>query len=228
MDAGFNKDVSFLAGSNFADGKGNATVYATYLTTSPAVGYQYDYAGCTLNTPSQTAGARRLKCGGSSSRATGRFLLLRQNAPTVESFATLRGPTRSTRLPAPSATYAATDSYNYGGLSFLQRAAERYTAGSFLNYDINDHVTVYSDFMFARNTSSANYGPSGLFTFGTPTISCDPVGAPGYNPLLTAGERTSLCSPATVAANQATFGGTGNNITLYLCATQRGERPARR
>ena len=29
VDAGFNKDVSFLAGSNFADGKGNATVYAT-------------------------------------------------------------------------------------------------------------------------------------------------------------------------------------------------------
>ena len=112
--------------------------------------------------------------------------------------------------------YAATDSYNYGALSYLQRAAERYTAGSFLNYDINDHVTAYSEFMFARNTSSANYGPSGLFAFGTPTISCDPVGAPGYNPLLTAGERTSLCSPATVAANQATYGGTGNNITLYL------------
>ncbi len=48
VDAGFNKDVSFFAGSNFADGKGNATVYATYLRSSPAVGYQYDFAGCTL------------------------------------------------------------------------------------------------------------------------------------------------------------------------------------
>ena len=37
-----------MAGSNFADGKGNATVYGTYLNTSPAVGNQFDYAGCTL------------------------------------------------------------------------------------------------------------------------------------------------------------------------------------
>src|SRR5258708_5476743 len=36
VDAGFNKDVSFLAGSNFADGQGNATVYPPYLRTSPA------------------------------------------------------------------------------------------------------------------------------------------------------------------------------------------------
>ena len=31
--------------------------------------------------------------------------------------------------------------------------------------------------MFARNTSTAQYGPSGLFAFGTPSISCS-------NPLL--------------------------------------------
>ena len=112
--------------------------------------------------------------------------------------------------------YTAADSYNYGALSYLQRAAERYTAGSFINYDVNDHVNVYSEFMFARNTSSADYGPSGEFAFGTPTISCDPSGAPGFNPLLTAGERSVLCSPGNIAANQATYGGTGNNITLYL------------
>ena len=67
-----------------------------------------------------------------------------------------------------------------GGLLQLRRLelsaapAERYTAGSFLNYDVNDYVNVYSEFMFARNTSSAAYGPSGEFAFGTPTISCDP------------------------------------------------------
>ncbi len=213
INAGFNKDVSFLAGANFADGKGNATVYATYLRSNPAVGYQYDFAGCTLNTPGKLPGKGGLKCGGSSSSATGRFLLLGQTPSS--NFATLADRT----VDAATGTfrnYTAADSYNYGALSYLQRGAERYTAGAFLNYDMNDHVNVYSEFMFARNTSSANYGPSGLFAFGTPTINCDPVGAAGYNPLLTAGERSVLCSPANVAANQATFGGTGNNITLYL------------
>jgi iron complex outermembrane receptor protein len=213
VDAGFNKDVSFIAGANFADGKGNATVYATYLRSGPAVGYQYDFAGCTLNTPDKLPGPGSLKCGGSSSSATGRFLLLGKTANS--NFATLADQTVDSKTGA-FRNYTSADSYNYGALSYLQRAAERYTAGSFLNYDVNDHVNVYSEFMFARNTSSADYGPSGEFAFGTPTISCDASGAPGFNPLLTAGERSILCSPTNVAANQATYGGTGNNITLYL------------
>lgn len=207
VNAGFNKDVSFLAGTNFADGKGNATVYATYLKSAPAVGRQYDFAGCTLNTPSSLPGPGALKCGGSSSSATGRFLLL--GATPSSNFATLADQTVDAKTGA-FRNYSSADSYNYGALSYLQRAAERYTAGSFLNYEINDHVTAYSEFMFARNTSSADYGPSGEFAFGTPTINC------ATNPLLTAGERAILCSPANIAANQATYGGTGSNITLYL------------
>ncbi|HMH88359.1 MAG TPA: TonB-dependent receptor, partial [Steroidobacteraceae bacterium] len=213
VNAGFNKDVSFLAGANFADGKGNATVYATYLKSSPAVGYQYDYAGCSLNTPSTLPGPGGLSCGGSGTPATGRFAVFGKTTPT------------SPLVPqTPAAAYAidpvtgafrpyvsATDSYNYGGLSFLQRAAERYTAGSFLNYNINDNTNVYSNFMYARNSSEANYGPSGLFTYTAATISC-------ANPLLTPAEVGILCAPATVAANQLAFpqnAGT-NNINLYV------------
>jgi outer membrane receptor protein involved in Fe transport len=102
-----------------------------------------------------------------------------------------------------------------------------------LNYDINDNATAYSEFMFARNSSSANYGPSGLFAFGTPVISC-------ANPLLTADEVATMCTPANIAANQATFGPangganplggnpnvTGNNILLYAArrAVEAGPR----
>src|SRR3984893_11378869 len=158
VDAGFNKDVSFLAGSNFADGKGNATVYATYLKTSPAVGYQYDYAGCSLNTPSTLPGPGGLSCGGSGTPATGRFAVYGTTptggaAPVSPAKAYAIDPTTGAFRPYSNAT----DSYNYGGLSYLQRAAERYTAGAFLDYDINDRTNVYSDFMYARNTSTANY-----------------------------------------------------------------------
>jgi outer membrane receptor protein involved in Fe transport len=221
VDAGFSKDVSFLAGSNFADGKGNATVYFTYTNTSPAVGYQYDYAGCTLNTPDKLPGPGGLKCGGSSSSATGRFLLL-GNVGT-SAYSTLADKTVDAKTGAFRSYNGATDSYNYGALSYLQRGSERYTAGSFLHYDIDDHTNVYSEFMFARNYSHAQYGPSGEFAFGTPVISCS-------NPLLTPGELAALCSPANIAANQATYGPenlganplggnprvTGNNILLYL------------
>ena len=213
VDAGFNKDVSFLAGSNFADGKGNATVYATYLRTSPAVGYQYDYAGCSLNTPSTLPGPGGLHCGGSGTPATGRFAVFGSLTPggaikpVTPAAAYAIDPTTGAFRPYVSAT----DSYNYGGLSYLQRAAERYTAGSFLNYDINDNVNVYSDFMYARNSSSANYGPSGLFSYTAATISC-------ANPLLSPQEVAILCAPNVVAANQLAFpqnAGT-NNINLYV------------
>jgi iron complex outermembrane recepter protein len=207
VDAGFNKDVSVILGSNFADGKGNATVYATYLKSAPAVGYQYDYAGCTLNTPNSLPAppTAALKCGGSSSSATGRFLLLGKTASS--NFGLLSDNTVS--KDGKFDPYSSADSYNYGALSYLQRAAERYTAGSFLNYDINDHATAYSEFMFARNTSSGAYGPSGLFAFGEPVINC------ALNPLLTAAEKGTICTPANIAANQATFGpanGAGNPL----------------
>ena len=207
---GQNRDWSFMAGSNFADGKGNATVYATYLNTSPVVGNQLDYAGCTLNSagaaPAPGQPWAPVKCGGSSSSAGGRFLDFGATAPGFSSSidATVDPKTGQFRQ------YTSADSFNYGGLSYAQREAQRYTAGAFANYDVNENINVYSETMYARNTSTAQYGPSGLFAFGTPSISCS-------NPLFNAAELAAFCTPANIAANQAAFGGatTGDRITLY-------------
>jgi len=205
VDAGQTKDFTVLMGSNFADGKGNATVYATYLNQAPAVGYQYDYAGCTLNTPDALPGPGALKCGGSSTSATGRFLYLGNNGTSA--YHTLADKTVGPGGSFPD--YSSKDSYNYGALSYLQRQAERWGAGSFLTYDINDDVSAYSQFMFTRNESHAQYGPSGAFAFLNATVSCT-------DPQLTAAESAVLCNPTNVAENQATFGGTGSNINVYL------------
>jgi iron complex outermembrane receptor protein len=204
-NAGFNRSASFLAGSNFADGKGNATVYFTYLNSAPAVGYQYDYAGCTLNTPGKLPGPGGLSCGGSGTPATGRF---REYGTVGGVFQTL-APDYAVAGPGGWNPYTAADSYNYGALSYLQRQADRYTAGAFLNYDVNDNANVYSEFMFARNTSQAQYGPSGLFTFTNVPMSC-------ADPLLTPAQQATFCTAANITANQAHFGGTGQNINLYV------------
>jgi len=206
---GQNRNWSFTAGSNFADGKGNATVYGTYLNTSPVVGSQLDYAGCTLNSAGSAPKAgqpwKPVTCGGSSSSATGRFLLLGKTANS--NFATLADSTVD-KTTGKFRPYTSADSYNYGAASYAQREAQRYTAGAFLNYDVNENVNVYSETMFARNTSTAQYGSSGLFAFGTPSISCS-------DPLLNASELAAMCTPTKIAENQATFGGTGDRITVY-------------
>ncbi len=212
VDAGINKDVSVLMGSNFADGKGNATVYATYLKTSPAVGYQYDYAGCTLNTPNTLPGPGGLTCGGSGTPATGRFAVFGKAVPTANSPLKPVTPSKSYAVDPTTGglvPYTSAFSYNYGALSYLQRAADRYTSGAFLNYDLTDKTNVYSSFMFARNSSTANYGPSGLFSYTAANISCS-------NPLLTGLEVSTLCSPSAVTQNQNAFGTTGDRITLYV------------
>jgi len=219
FDGGQNRDWSIVVGANFADGKGNATAYGTYLNTSPVQGSQLDYAACTLNSagspPTGGAAWDPVACGGSSTSATGRF---RMFGFTPASVTTSGAPKpkrlingtvdKTTGLFRPYS--AATDSYNYGALSYAQRASERYTAGAFLNYDLTDHLNVYSETMFALNTSHAQYGPSGAFAYVDVVTNCS-------NPLFTASELAAFCSPANVAANQLEYPTlTGNQIRLSL------------
>jgi outer membrane receptor protein involved in Fe transport len=203
-NTGQTKDFSVVAGSNFADGKGNATGYFTYLRTAPVAGYQIDHAGCTLIGGSSSTDSKP-RCGGSGTAATGQFLGLGQVGTAVTSIYdhTVDPKTGQFR------PFAASDEYNYGALSYLQRQAERYTAGGFINYDINDYASLYTSTMFARNTTQAQYGPSGDFG-QVANISCS-------NPLLTASELSVLCNPTALAENAAVYPTNApNTTTMYI------------
>jgi len=205
-NTGQTKDLSFMAGFNFADDRGNATFYATYLNAEPVVGYQIDHAGCTLNGPSSLPGPSSIVCGGSSTSATGKF---QEQGLVNGATKTLVNDTVDpvTGLMRP---FAQKDYYNYGALSYFQRQQERFSSGAFLHFDVNDHSSVYSEFMYSRNTSTAQYGPSGAFAYVPFQTSC-------ANPLFTAQEVQVLCDPANVAANQALFPNlTGNEIELRI------------
>lgn len=204
-NTGQSKDVSIVAGANFADGKGNATTYFTYQKTLPVAGYQIDHAGCSLN-GGDTPADGHPACGGSPTSPTGNFFALgKVGGVTTTLFDNTVDKTTGVFRPFNDAT----DLYNFGALSYFQRQSDRYTAGAFLNYEINDHANVYTETMFARNTSQAQYGPSGDFT-GLATFSCN-------NPLLTPSEKATICSPANLAANQATYGPTDpTQVSVYI------------
>ena len=194
VNTGQNRNLSILIGANFADGKGNATAYTTYLNTSPAVGNQFDHAGCTLNGGSTPHSP--IVCGGSSTSAHGRFLLFgKKGMSSTTLFDGSVDPKTGQFRP-----FGGQDLYNYGALSYFQRSQERWTAGGFLTYDVNSHVSVYSETMYARNASTAQYGPSGAFAFiHRPVIGCD-------DPLLTSQEVSIICTPANLTANQELYG----------------------
>jgi iron complex outermembrane recepter protein len=191
VDTGFGKTASIVMGSNFAEDRGNATVYATFDHAGAILQSKYDYSACTLDAAGNTA----LACGGSSTSAHsgtlgiggGRFL----------AFPSAGGPALfSNTVDANTGQFrkfvSATDAYNFGPLNFYQRPNERWTAGGFLNYDISPHLSPYAEVSFTRNTSDAQIAPSGsfgVFAF----IPCN-------DPLLTAQEQSTICSPANLAA----------------------------
>ncbi len=207
VNTGYGRDFSLTMGSNFADDKGNAVFFATYSRDDAVLQSQFDYSACTLNSPSAmglTTGAR-MACGGSGTSATGYFQAYNSaftSALFTNTVDAATGAFRPFRFGA--AAGVPSDLYNFGPLNYYQRPSERYTAGTFLNYDVAENINVYAEFMFSSNESVAQIAPSGEFFSNYHRISCN-------NPLWTAATRATICSPANLAAQ-----GEVDHMSLYI------------
>ncbi len=186
-------DASFLMGSNFAGGKGNATVYFGYKKEDALLQSERDFSACSLNAgnaPGSTAvpaGQTRagiFSCGGSSTSATGRFFV---DSGASFTAADAAGNSRPFN--------AGLDQYNFGPANHYQRPSERYSANVFANYDLFDFAKVYSEFAFTDYNSIAQIAPGGLFGV-TYSVSPD-------NPLLTPSWRTNIFGSANPPAGTA-------------------------
>src|SRR6202789_2649927 len=202
VNSGQQKNVSFIAGSNFADGAGNATVYATYDKYNANIGSQFDYSACSLGFVGGAA-----KCAGSGTDAGGSFLAYGSKGRILDG--TVDPKTGTFR------NAVASDDFNFGALNFFQRPTERWTAGFFLHYDLNEHASVYTEFMFMRNQTEAGIAPGGDFGNNLLSINCAAPGTAGANPLITAQERSVLCAPALLAA-QGPASVAANALSYYI------------
>jgi iron complex outermembrane recepter protein len=195
VNTGAQKSLAFIAGLNSPDGNGNATFYATYRNIGAVLQSKYDYSACTLGSgfvagPSNTNG--KFYCAGSSTSYPGRFTVENINGVPVT------GGVENTIGPGGSLIpYTSANDYNFGALNYYQRPDERYTAGAFLHYEFNDHATVYSQFMFMDDRSTAQIAPGGIFV-GEFSFNCS-------NPLLSGQEVSTWCG-----------GNTANTTTLLI------------
>ena len=147
-------DANILMGSNFANGKGNATVFFSYKKEDALLQSERDFSSCSLGST-----ATAFTCGGSSTSFPGRVLILNTGASrTVTNSA---GNTR--------AFNAGLDQYNFAPTNFFQRPSERYGFNASANYDLNESMNVYSEFSFHDDHTVAQIAPSGLF-FGGATF----------------------------------------------------------
>ncbi|TQV84096.1 TonB-dependent receptor [Exilibacterium tricleocarpae] len=152
-------DISFIIGGNIGDGRGNITAYATYREIDPVLQADRDYSACSLDGAPDS-----FVCGGSSTIPQGRFT----------DFGALNGDdTSGYDLILDGNEFADRNGelFNFGPLNYFQRPDERYTAGVFANFELNQNAEVYTQMMFMDTRTNAQIAPSGAF-FVTDDLNC--------------------------------------------------------
>ena len=167
---GKTKDASVLVGGNFADNRGNATLYFSYKETDPMLQSQRDFTACALS-----GSEDGFSCVGSGTQASGRITVRRTGGIGY----TNDGNGGVKRYSA------ATDSYNFGPLNYLQRPSQIYTFNAMAHFDINDKMRVYQQFGFHNYSTDAQIAPGGIFYGIQANIRAD-------NPMLTQAWRDAL------------------------------------
>ena len=159
--------ISLLVGGNFADGRGNATAYATYRDIQPVLQSARDYSSCAFNDNADG-------CFGSSTIPQGRFTNFGVGGPGVDYIVS-----GNEFVPRQGETF------NYGPLNYYQRPDEQWTYGAFTHYAISDKVEAYMELMFMDDRSVSQIAPSGAF-FVTESLSCG-------NPLMSDQQFETVC-----------------------------------
>ncbi|APG62194.1 hypothetical protein LPB140_04535 [Sphingorhabdus lutea] len=200
-------DTNLTIGGNFGDGRGNFVGYLGYRQVNPILQGSRDHSSCAL---SRSASSNRVTCGGSATAP---------NA-TIADLAfgdIVFGTAQSDGSIGPYG-----GAYNYAPINYFQRPNKRWTAGFFGNYEINDNIDVYAEFMFMDSRTVAQIAQSGTF-FNQYDIACN-------SPLLSAATGASLCSQLdTAAAQTAGLDSTaGDGIVSLLIGKRNVEGGARR
>ncbi|MES3056243.1 TonB-dependent receptor [Sphingomonas faeni] len=177
---GGKQDLNAAYGKNFANGRGNITVYGGYRHTDPVLQANRDVSACALN-PSDAAGNGFI-CGGSSNTPIGTFVPL--GGPN--SGRTLTNNANGTQTWVP---YTSAYAYNYAPTNYFQRSDERITGGAFAKFEIAPIAEVYGSFMYMKDHTFSQVAPSALFLGTTFTVPCN-------NPLMSASQQQSLCGAA--------------------------------
>ncbi|HEX8010554.1 MAG TPA: TonB-dependent receptor [Casimicrobiaceae bacterium] len=163
------ENYSVTMGGDFANGRGNASVFLGYTRSHPVLQRDRDYSACATGTS-----ATGFTCAGSSTSFPGRFIDL--NTGNSFTIADSAGNVR----PFSSGT----DLFNFGPYNYYQRPDERYLADFFAHYDVGPWMRAYTEFQFMDDRTLAQIAPSG--DFGNEAILSD------GNPLLSASFKSAF------------------------------------
>jgi outer membrane receptor protein involved in Fe transport len=180
-------DINATWGHNFASGRGNITLYGGYLERGES--FAADRAFTSI--PWRTDDFGNIFPGGSSAIPEGRIAF-----PQTDLGDGNPVPIKFTPDGIPVEFVFPGDLYNYAPVNYLQIPLERYSGGLFLNYDVSDRHTLYTELTYTRNNVLRNLAPVPLFMF--PETNLD-------NPVLTPEAQAAFSQYIPTGPNTVTF-----------------------
>ncbi len=169
-------------GSEFAEGRGHATVFAEYYKRASIGQGQRNFSRNVL----QDDGAGGFGFGGSSTTPNGRVSSTygEENCPTANVFCS-GGQGAFFTAPGVSRPRTGADTYNFGPDNFLMVPQERYIIGGYGDYDIGNGHTAYIEATFVNNRVRNALAP-------TPVTGTFQVNINSVSPFLSAGDVAAL------------------------------------
>jgi len=145
--------IDFVMGSDFADDKGHATVYATWRKGSELRQGSRDYGSCALNSTGTS-------CGGSGNAVVPNFYISQLDATGVLDWDTYEYWTLdsdSNFIPSSG------NIYNYAPINHFMRPDEKWSIGSLMNLQVSDSANLYAEVMATNYKTKAQIAESGTF-----------------------------------------------------------------
>ena len=154
---GRSQNFNILLGSNFANGKGNATVYFSWQQTDAVTQGTRNFSSCALSSTKTD-----LICGGGSLTSATGFFYSPVSASGGFTIADRAGNVRPFDFVA--------DRYNFAPINYFQRPNTQYSFNAFAHYDVDKGALgflpaarVYTEFDFSNNHTDAQIAARGIF-----------------------------------------------------------------
>ena len=186
---GRNQNIHIMAGTNFADGRGNVTAYFGFMQANPVRSADRDFGGCQLVANATLTDA---DCLGS----------INSNNFTPPGSATAYAVVGNNFVPFGDPTANPPAFFNSQPFIYMSRDDKRYTAGFLGHVDVNDYMKPYFEFGFMNDKTHQEVAPSALFRDANPT---DTISG-NYN--------VNCSNPFLSAQQQGLLGCTANDILL--------------
>jgi iron complex outermembrane receptor protein len=182
---GDEDQIDFAFGSNFADGKGNITAFATYNQrdailqadrryTRLADGFYGVYGRESISYWSAFAGSVTGIAGRFDNSAPNPFPAIDEPiwaGATRHYVQDADGTARGFINQTPEWSDGVGDRYNFAPPNYLLTPGDRWSLGTTGRYTFNEHVEVYSDLLFVRSENAAQLAPTPATEVNVPVTS---------------------------------------------------------